>query len=68
MTTGKGNEPAPELPSTEQSRIRHRDRKRETRMVVDNAGVKRVVPAVRRRRRSDDTPGASRVLKNPLPR
>ena len=46
-------------PGTEQSRIRHRDRKRETRMVVDNAGVKRVVPAVRRRRRADDTPGAS---------
>ncbi|TMB89011.1 MAG: hypothetical protein E6J45_10735 [Chloroflexi bacterium] len=44
-------EPQPELPPKEVSRIRHRDRKRETRMVVDNAGVRRVLAAVRRRRR-----------------
>ena len=43
-------EPQPELPPKEVSRIRHRDRKRETRMVVDNAGVRRVLAAVRRRR------------------
>jgi hypothetical protein len=40
-----------ELPQKERARIRHRDRKRETRMVVDNAGVKRIVPAVAQRRR-----------------
>ncbi len=40
-----------ELPEKERARIRHRDRKRETRMVVDNAGVKRIVPAVAQRRR-----------------
>ena len=47
-----------ELPEKERARIRHRDRKRETRMVVDNAGVKRLVPAVaqRRRKRKDEPP------------
>ncbi|HEY4869738.1 MAG TPA: hypothetical protein VII79_07005 [Candidatus Dormibacteraeota bacterium] len=50
--------PDQELPEKERSRIRHRDRKRETRMVVDNAGVKRLVPAVaqRRRKRKDEPP------------
>jgi hypothetical protein len=50
VTDKSGPEPEPELPSSEEARIRHRDRKRETRMVVDNAGVRRVMPAVRRRR------------------
>ena len=40
-----------ELPPSERSRIRHRDRKRETRMVVDNAGVKRVMQSVEEKRR-----------------
>jgi len=44
-----GVESYPELPKKEQARLKHRDRKRETRMVVDNAGVKRVIPAVRKR-------------------
>ncbi|MBV9101611.1 MAG: hypothetical protein JOZ46_07445 [Candidatus Dormibacteraeota bacterium] len=43
-----------ELPEKEQARIRHRDRKRETRMVVDNAGVRRLLPAVERRRQSGE--------------
>jgi len=33
------------LPAAEQARTRHRDRKRRTTMVVDNAGVKRIVLA-----------------------
>jgi hypothetical protein len=37
------------LSERERARERHRDRKRETRMVVDNAGVRRVLPALRRR-------------------
>lgn len=40
-----------ELPEPERARIRHRDRKREPRMVVDNAGVKRVLPAIAHKRR-----------------
>ena len=49
-----------ELPEKERARIRHRDRKRETRMVVDNAAVKRLVPAVaeRRRKRKGEPPAA----------
>jgi hypothetical protein len=45
-----------ELPPQERARIRHRDRKRETRMVVDNAGVRRVIPALKQRqeKRSDE--------------
>ena len=45
-----------ELPDKERARIRHRDRKRETRMVVDNAGVRRVIPAVEQRRRQEGDP------------
>ncbi len=53
-------EPSPgdefEVPEKERARIRHRDRKRETRMVVDNAGVRRLLPAIatRRGKRSRD--------------
>jgi hypothetical protein len=49
MADDNGAEPYPELPKKEQARLKHRDRKRETRMVVDNAGVKRLIPAVRER-------------------
>ena len=42
----------PELPAKQKAHIRRRDRKRETRMVVDNAGVRRITPAVEERRRS----------------
>jgi hypothetical protein len=45
-------EPDPEdaqLSERERAHLSHRERKRETRMVVDNAGVKRVQQAVSRR-------------------
>jgi hypothetical protein len=42
----------PELPAKQKAHIRRRDRKRETRMVVDNAGVRRITPAVQERRRT----------------
>lgn len=45
-----------DLTAAERERNRHRDRKRETRMVVDNAGVRRVVAAVTRRRSADVKP------------
>jgi hypothetical protein len=48
----------PDIPDAERERIRHRDRKRERRMVVDNAGVKRVLPAVAEKRRKSVTPPA----------
>ena len=41
----------PEVPDAERERIRQRDRKRERRMVVDNAGIKRVLPAIAEKRR-----------------
>jgi hypothetical protein len=40
-----------ELPKPERERVRQRDRKRERRMVVDNAGIKRVLPAIAEKRR-----------------
>ena len=40
-----------ELPEAERERVRQRDRKRERRMVVDNAGIKRVLPAIAAKRR-----------------
>ena len=46
----------------ERAHQRRRDRKRETRMVVDNAAIRRLLPAIRRRsqpdrqRRDDRTP------------
>ena len=42
-----------ELPPPERERLRQRDRKRTTRMVVDNAGVKRVQQAVAERQRRE---------------
>jgi hypothetical protein len=41
----------PQLPDSERERIRQRDCKREQRMVVDNAGIKRVLPAVAEKKR-----------------
>jgi hypothetical protein len=39
-----------QLPPKERSRQRKRDRKRETKMIVDNAGVRRIVPAITQKR------------------
>jgi hypothetical protein len=44
-------DPEAQMPDAERERIRQRDRKRERRMVVDNAGIKRVLPAVAEKRR-----------------
>jgi hypothetical protein len=49
-------DPEPDIPDAERERIRQRDRKRERRMVVDNAGVKRVLPAVIEKRRKAAIP------------
>lgn len=49
-------EPDPQMPDAERERIRQRDRKRERRMVVDNAGVKRLLPAVAEKRRKAALP------------
>ncbi len=46
----------PEVPDPERERIRQRDRKRERRMVVDNAGIKRLLPAVAEKRRKAAPP------------
>jgi len=43
----------PTIPAKEAARIRHRDRKRDTRMVVDGAGIKRVQRAIADKRRAD---------------
>jgi hypothetical protein len=43
------DDPGDALPAAEVARIRARDRKRTTRMVVDNAGLKKVVLAQRDR-------------------
>jgi hypothetical protein len=45
-----------QLPEPERERIRQRDRKRERRMVVDNAGIKRVLPAITEKRRKATNP------------
>ncbi len=39
----------PLLSDSERARLKHRERKRETRMVVDNAGVKKVQRAISQR-------------------
>jgi len=49
----------PELPPKQRAHIRRRDRKRETRMVVDNAAVRRITPAVQERRRQPKTKPSS---------
>lgn len=43
----------PEVSPAERARQRRRDRKRETRMVVDNAGIRRLLPVMRRRAQRD---------------
>jgi hypothetical protein len=49
----------PDLPDAEKERVRQRDRKRERRMVVDNAGIKRVLPAIAAKRRRPAAPEQS---------
>jgi hypothetical protein len=49
-------DPDADLPEAERERVRQRDRKRERRMVVDNAGIKRVLPAIAEKRRRSATP------------
>jgi hypothetical protein len=49
-------EPDADLPEAERERVRQRDRKRERRMVVDNAGIKRVLPAIAEKRRRSAVP------------
>jgi len=49
-------DPEPDLPDAERERVRQRDRKRERRMVVDNAGIKRVLPAIAAKRRRPAAP------------
>lgn len=49
-------EPDADLPEAERERVRQRDRKRERRMVVDNAGIKRVLPAIAEKRRRSAAP------------
>jgi hypothetical protein len=48
----------PALTPREAAHLRARDRKRSTRMVVDNAGVKRVLLALRDRAARSDASGA----------
>jgi hypothetical protein len=48
----------PQLPDSERERIRQRDRKREQRMVVDNAGIRRLLPAVAEKKRKAAQPPA----------
>jgi hypothetical protein len=50
MTTDDGEAPRDELSPRERARLRTRDRKRTTQMVVDNAGIKRTALALARRR------------------
>ncbi|MFN2569094.1 MAG: hypothetical protein ABR564_05775 [Candidatus Dormibacteria bacterium] len=44
-----------ELTPGERAHLRHRDRKRLTTMVVDNAGIKRVAQAIAQRKRRSGT-------------
>lgn len=43
----------PEMSPAERAHQRRRDRKRQTRMVVDNAGIRRLLPVIRRRSQPD---------------
>lgn len=47
------DEGEPEVSPAERAHQRRRDRKRETRMVVDNAGIRRLLPVMRRRAQRD---------------
>jgi hypothetical protein len=63
--TSDGGEAPDELSPRERARLRTRDRKRTTQMVVDNAGIKRTALALARRRaatkatRPDEVDGGS---------
>ena len=60
MTSEKPDVPE-ELTAPERARLRRRDRKRYTQMVVDNAGVKRTTLALAQRRATlSKTPGPAR--------
>ncbi len=48
--TGDDRDPPEELTPRERARLRARDRKRTTRMVVDSAGLKRTALALAQRR------------------
>lgn len=50
MTTEDGEAPDDDLTPRERARLRSRDRKRTTQMVVDNAGIKRMALALAQRR------------------
>ena len=52
---GGGDDQPDELSPRERARLRGRDRKRTTRMVVDNAGVRRTAQALARRRAAPPT-------------
>ena len=54
-----------EVSPAERAHQRRRDRKRETRMVVDNAGIRRLLPAVRRRSQSERQPRDDRETEPP---
>jgi hypothetical protein len=55
MTTNDGEAPD-ELSPRERARLRSRDRKRTTQMVVDNAGIKRTSLALAQRRATKTPP------------
>ena len=42
MTEADESQLPEDIPDRERSRIQHRDKKRRTEMVVDNAGIKRI--------------------------
>ena len=77
ITRGRRHDPAtsrrltapmdsePQIPDAERERIRQRDRKREQRMVVDNAGIKRVLPAVAEKKRKARCVPGSRLAELP---
>ena len=54
-----------EVSPAERAHQRRRDRKRETRMVVDNAGIRRLLPAVRRRSQPERQPRDDRETEPP---
>jgi hypothetical protein len=58
MTTDDGEAPD-DLTPRERARLRSRDRKRTTQMVVDNAGIKRMALALAQRRAPKAVPPAT---------
>lgn len=53
---GEQSDVPDELTANERARLRHRDRKRTTQMVVDNAAVKRTALALAQRRAASARP------------